>query len=265
MRPKRSLGQHFLVNSSIVDRIVAFAELAAEPVLEVGPGKGILTRGLITRASSVLAVEKDDELFEKLGETFKGQENLRLIHGDILDMELGDLLVDGMKIIANLPYNIASRFIIRLLKDASKLAAVVVMVQREVAERVCACPGDTAYSALSVLVSSAFDSHRGFVVHPANFSPRPKVDSQVLKLIPRPCPVAVTELDTFQDVVFCAFRNRRKMLKNSLVHLPGMKPDVLEYLARETGVDLKKRPQDIPQEVYRLFAAMYREQAASTG
>ena len=265
VRPKRSLGQHFLVNTAIVEKMLSLADLKADPVLEVGPGRGILTRRLVQKASRVLAVEKDDILCEELAAAFKGQINLELIHSDILDLDLDEHLVDGMKIIANLPYNIATQFIIRILEQASRLSAVVVMVQSEVALRICASPGDPAYSAMSVLVSSAFVTHAGFVVMPANFFPRPKVDSRVIKLIPRTDPVTRSEVKAFKAVVFTAFGQRRKILRNSLIRLPGLNHDHLSLLAHDAGIDLGVRPQELSQETYRRFARLYQERIVCAG
>jgi len=265
MRPKRSLGQHFLVNTAIVEKMVSLADLKAEPVLEVGPGRGILTKKLVQRASRVLAVEKDDDLYETLAVMFSGQANLKLLHGDILEMDLDELLSDGMKIVANLPYNIATQFVIRLVDHASRLSTVVVMVQSEVARRICSRPGNTEYSALSVLVSSAFVPCAAFVVSPANFFPRPKVVSRVIKLVPKPDPIPISEGNIFKDVVFCAFGQRRKILKNTLIHLPGLNKDMLASLAIEAGIDLMARPQEIPQQSYRELARLYWDKVVGKG
>lgn len=254
MRAKRSLGQNFLKNIGIVEKIADFADLMPEDhVVEIGPGKGILTKALAEKVSCVTAIEKDDMLFEELGELFADEEKVRLLHGDILEYDLSSIIKSGDKLVANLPYNIASQLIIRLTDYARQLSAVVVMVQKEVAVRICAHVEQKDYSALSVLVSSVYDTVPGFVVGPDNFYPKPKVFSQVIKLLPKKDPVSGGDRELFKKIVYQAFSQRRKMLRNSLMGLANMDKDQLKYIAQEACIDLDKRPQDLsPDDYYRI-------------
>ena len=258
MKAKRSLGQNFLRTPSVAERMTAFAHITSEDtVLEVGPGRGMLTRALLRHASRVIAIEKDDHFFDLLQDTFKDRDTLQLIHGDILGYDLSQLIKGGTKIVANLPYNIATQLIMRLVEHAQRIASVVVMLQREVAERICARAGDKTYSALSVIVSAGFDVIPGFMVSPDNFSPRPKVDSQVIKLIPKASPIPPDDMELFRRVVWCCFSKRRKVLRNSLKDLPQMDQGHLETIAEKAGISLRSRPQEISTEQFHLISLAY--------
>jgi 16S rRNA (adenine1518-N6/adenine1519-N6)-dimethyltransferase len=258
MKPKRSLGQNFLNNIGIAQKMASLAEIGpGDIVVEVGPGKGMLTRVLLGHASRVIAVEKDDLLYEHLKHAFGDRDDFSLDHQDIMAADLSLVIPDGAKIVANLPYNIGTPFIIRLVDHACRIASVVVMLQKEVALRICARTGDREYSALSVIVSAGFDASAGFIVGPNNFFPRPRVDSQVIRLAPKASPIPRDDLGLFRTVVTCAFHQRRKVLRNSLVHLPGLDHDLLAGLAREASIDLLRRPQEISPEQYHLFSKGY--------
>jgi 16S rRNA (adenine1518-N6/adenine1519-N6)-dimethyltransferase len=260
MRPKSSLGQNFLKNPGIVMKIISFSGVEeGDAVLEIGPGKGVLTTRLLASAARVVAVEKDDELFEFLKEKFVDEPNLSLVHGDVLDLNMDTLVSPGMKVVANLPYNIATRIVLLLAEVPHLLASVVVMVQKEVAQRMCASLGQSAYSALTVLLSSVFECFPGFVVGPKNFSPEPKVDSQVVKLVPRENPLPHAQRDSYRQVVLCAFGQRRKMLRNSLMNLPGITKDTLEGIALRSEISLEKRPQNLSWEDYARLSQAYRQ------
>jgi len=257
MRPKQSLGQNFLLNGQIAERIVALASVSPDDtVLEIGPGRGILTDLLAREANQLIAVEKDDDLVSGLIRKFDDYKNLRLVHADILDQDLNELIPKKTKLVANLPFNIASQLIIRLIEHACNISMVVVMVQKEVGQRICAQPRTHAYSALSVLVDSVFQATPGFIVSPKNFFPQPKVDSMVLKLTPKSDPIASRDMVYFKKSVYCAFAQRRKMLKNSLINLPMLKPHLLQELAKRAGINLNQRPQDLTsQDFYRITQA----------
>jgi 16S rRNA (adenine1518-N6/adenine1519-N6)-dimethyltransferase len=258
MKAKKSLGQNFLINAAVAEKMAAFAgTCAGDTVLEIGPGRGMLTRVLLRDVSRVVAVEKDDHLFELLKSTFKGQETLELIHGDILQTDISRLVDGKTKIVANLPYNIGTQFILRIVEHSAKIQSVVVMLQKEVAERICAPVGDKAYSALSVIVSAGFRAVPGFVVGPNNFSPRPKVDSLVLKLLPRKDPIPVQDLELLKKVAYCTFGQRRKVLNNTLMRLPRMEQGILETIADHAGVSLRSRPQEIGIEEFHAISLAY--------
>jgi 16S rRNA (adenine1518-N6/adenine1519-N6)-dimethyltransferase len=246
VRPKQSLGQNFLINPHIIDKIISFSGLEhGETVLEIGPGRGAMTDRLAAVAGKLVAVEKDDDLSASLKERYIDSPKVSIIHADILGCSLSGLIPKGGRLIANLPYNIATVIIANLLEIPDHFTSVTVMVQKEVGERICANVGSKPYSAMSVLAASCFGAVMGFTVGPGNFFPKPKVDSAVIKLIPRHDAIDPPELDGLRRVVFCAFNSRRKMLRNSLANLPGMTPDGLMALEKTTGIDFSLRPQQI--------------------
>ena len=260
MRPKRSLGQNFLKNIGIAEKMASLADIGTQDtVVEVGPGRGMLTRVLLKYASEVIAIEKDDKLFEQLGVGLRDYSNLQLIHQDILESDLGQIIPDGAKIVSNLPYNIATQLIMRLVDHAGRITSVVVMIQKEVGQRICAHVGDKTYSLLSVIVAAGFDASPGFIVGPNNFFPQPKVDSQVIKLISKSSPIPHSDMEVFWRVVAKAFGQRRKTLRNTLSQLPSMDDETLGKLSSYAGIDLGQRPQEIAPEQYHLFSKGYEE------
>ncbi|OPZ60553.1 MAG: Ribosomal RNA small subunit methyltransferase A [Deltaproteobacteria bacterium ADurb.Bin510] len=249
-RAKKSLGQNFLINQGVIERIVRLAEVGSDDtVLEIGPGRGILTRALAARAGRLIAVEKDDRLAAELKAEFADYAHVTIRPADILDCELGELVPPGSKVVANLPYNISTVVIARLCALANPAAAMVFMVQKEVAERLIARPGDPDYSSLSVLVAATHAAKPGFLVGPENFRPRPRVDSMVIRLTPLAAPIAVDE--TFRRVVQTAFNQRRKMLRKSWLNLPAMDKERLEHLAAQARIDLSLRPERLTPEDFR--------------
>ncbi|MEN6475017.1 MAG: 16S rRNA (adenine(1518)-N(6)/adenine(1519)-N(6))-dimethyltransferase RsmA [Syntrophaceae bacterium] len=259
MRPKRSLGQNFLTNPHVVNKIIEFADVGQRDcVLEIGPGRGIMTTALARVAARVVAVEKDDDLAETLAAEYAHDPRIRIVHGDILELNLETLAPAGAKLVANLPYNIATAVILRLVELPKHFTSVTVMVQKEVALRICADKGTRDYAGLSVLVGVNFTTVPGFLVGPGNFSPRPKIDSMVIKLIGREETMAPDDLRHLKTVVFGAFGQRRKMLRNSWINLPGMSGELLNKLALEAGIDLGRRPQDLTIEDFKRFSRLYR-------
>jgi 16S rRNA (adenine1518-N6/adenine1519-N6)-dimethyltransferase len=223
--PKRSLGQNFLADPAHLDRIVAAAELTHdETVLEIGPGLGTLTARLADAAGQVAAVELDDRLIHLLRAEFADRPHVRIVHGDILELEQAAVIAQEFpklphptvyKVVANLPYYITSPVIRRLLEAAHPPTAAVLMVQREVAERICAAPGDLSILAVSV----QFYAVPRLLHHvpAAAFYPVPKVDSALLRLDLRAQPaVADVETGRFFTLVRAGFGQKRKQLANSL-------------------------------------------------
>lgn len=262
MSPKSSLGQNFLKNPGIVDKIIHFSDVNdKDEILEIGPGTGMLTTRLLECASHVIAVEKDDKLFERLREKFKSFPNLELVHGDILESNLARIVTGDMKVVANLPYNIASAVILRMADISELLKSVVVMVQKEVAMRICAPVGDKEYSGLTVILSAVFDYVPGFIVGPKNFYPEPKVDSMVIKLIPKKNPIPMPERDDYKKVVFSVFGQRRKMLRNSLMTLPGVTKEIVQEIGLLSGINPEKRPQELSWEEFSLLSRAYHQLA----
>ncbi|CAN5384919.1 16S rRNA (adenine(1518)-N(6)/adenine(1519)-N(6))-dimethyltransferaseRsmA [soil metagenome] len=257
--PKKSLGQNFLIDESHLARIVTAADLKPDDtVLEIGPGFGVMTRQLAAKAGRVIAVELDDRLITILRAQFATQPKVSIVHGDILELNPSELIAgapsatsqsalptpQSYKVVANLPYYITSAVIRHLLEAVNPPRLAVLMVQKEVAERICAEPGD-----MSLLAVSVHFYARPTIVHhvPASaFYPRPKVDSAVLRLDIFPeRPVADIAAEQFFRVARAGFSQKRKQLLNTIsagLHLP--KPSVADMLER-AGIDPKRRAETL--------------------
>jgi 16S rRNA (adenine1518-N6/adenine1519-N6)-dimethyltransferase len=211
--PKKSLGQHFLVDENILGVIGRMAALAPQDVvLEIGPGLGILTRYLAERVRHVHAVELDRSLEPALREKLGGRRNVDLIWGDALRLDVGALDPEPAKLVANLPYNVATPIVLETLEHASSLELWCVMVQREVADRFFAVPRTKAYGSVSVLVQLAACKTGLHPVPPTVFRPPPRVDSALVAFLREPA-ASITDV---RAIVEGAFAHRRKTLANSL-------------------------------------------------
>lgn len=212
--PKKSLGQHWLRDKDVLAHIADLADISPDDtVLEIGPGLGTLTSELLRRAHQVIAVEFDPDLARKLPAQFPGK-NLTVVHEDILSFNLSTL-PPGYKVVANVPYYITSKIVQRLMTASNKPSQTVLLVQKEVAERIAANPGDMSILAVSAQVYA--EASLGDVVPAELFTPPPKVDSQVVALRTRKQPlVAAGDEKTFFRVVKAGFSAKRKMLRSSL-------------------------------------------------
>ena len=260
--PKRSLGQNFLLDPSHLDRIVAAADLApTDIVLEIGPGLGTLTARLATQAGHVVAVELDDRLIELLRADFADRPHVQIVHGDILELDPPDLLAAhlpqgtmaagykaaGYKVVANLPYYITSAALRHLLEASVPPMLAVVMVQKEVAERICAAPGDLSLLAVSV---QFYAVPRIVQRVPAGaFYPAPNVDSAVLRLDVRPQPAVpdVPPRDFFR-VVRAGFGQKRKQLANSLSAGLSLPKSVIQDALSAAAIDPTRRAETLSLE-----------------
>jgi len=213
--PKKSLGQHFLVDENILGVIGRMSDLgASDVVLEVGPGLGILTRYLADRVSVVHSVELDRSLETTLRESLADRSNVRLIWADALRVDVDGLRPRASKLVANLPYNIATPLVVETLEHASSLERWCVMVQREVADRFFASPRTKAYGAVSVLVQLAARKTGFHPVPPTVFRPRPRVESALVAFERE----QVARIADVRRVVEAAFAQRRKTAANALAH-----------------------------------------------
>ncbi len=216
--PKKSLGQHFLVDENILGVIGRLADLHPEDVvLEIGPGLGVLTRYLADRVHLVHAIELDRSLAEPLADALAGRANVRLVFGDALALDLAALDPLPGKLVANLPYNIATPLVVESIDGAPSLERWCVMVQREVSDRFFASPRTKAYGAVSVLVQLHARKVGFHPVSPTVFRPRPRVESALVAFVRVPGPPLVE----IRPVVEAAFAHRRKTLANS-VALSGL-------------------------------------------
>lgn len=215
--PRKRLGQHFLIDPNIVRKILRLADLHPhEPVLEIGPGPGILTQALCEHAQAVTAIEIDSRLVEYLQQILGNHPNLDLRQGDALDFPY-HTLPKGTVMVANLPYYISTPLLFKLLESGGRIHRIIVMVQTEVANRIIAKPGTREYGILSVLVQYWADATKEFSVGASCFRPKPGVGTSVMRLLPRPMEEGKEEEHAlFVKTVRAAFAHRRKTLSNSL-------------------------------------------------
>ncbi len=253
LRPKKSLGQNFLLHAHQARRIVDALDLHPhEIVVEIGPGLGALTVLLAERAGQVVALEVDQALADYLEqEVFAGSTQVRLVREDVLRFDIAALSREAgqpVKIAGNLPYHITSPLLFKLMEDKGALALAILMVQEEVGDRLLARPGGKEYGILSVMARYHFRLSRLFSLGPGNFYPPPKVSSVVLKLEPAaPEPRALDE-HIFVKVVKTAFAQRRKTLKNTLAAQGpafGLTPGDLLAILREAGIDPGRRAETL--------------------
>ncbi len=264
MRPKKSLSQNFLVDDDAARGIVESLDLGREDVvLEIGAGKGALTGHLLNQAKEVVAVEIDGRLCNYLERKFRGRENLRIVHGDILKADFTSLFAPPVKckVVGNLPYKITSPVLDLLLEQRKSIDLCVLMVQKEVALRICAKPGSKDWSPLSIAIQIHSQVEILFHLEPNSFSPPPRVRSSVIKLAflsqPR---IPLPDENAFFRIVRAAFGHRRKTLLNSLaanLHLP--KPE-LEPILHSVGIDPLRRAETLTLSQYADLASALGEQ-----
>ncbi len=260
MRAKRSLGQNFLVDPNLQRKIVDAVEAGpTDTVIEIGPGQGALTAHLAGGAGRLVAVELDHDLAGALETRYAGSETVEIRHADILDWDPGPVLREApVKVVGNIPYNITSPILFRLLEWRPAPERIVVMVQREVADRLRAEPGEKAYGALTVGVRAAAAVEKLFDVGRRAFRPVPNVDSTVLMI--RPHPEASPDA-SLRSLTRAAFGMRRKQLQKILRTAPGYGLDSEESRAVLAGLDIPPaaRPETLdPQTFVRLAEALRR-------
>lgn len=243
---RRSLGQNFVVDPSVVERIAAAAGVGpADRVVEVGPGLGSLTLALHATGARVLAVEKDRTLLPVLAEVLqtKGATDVEIVEADALTLDWSELLATRSEgpwtLVANLPYNVAVPIVMGVLSDAPMVRTLVVMVQREVAERLVATPGGRVVGVPSIKVAWYASAELLHVVPPEVFVPRPRVESAVVRISRRPPPSTSVEPLAVFELVETAYRQRRKMLRSTL----ASRVDASTF--ERAGVEPTARPEEL--------------------
>ncbi|GFR38399.1 ribosomal RNA small subunit methyltransferase A [Insulibacter thermoxylanivorax] len=264
---KKSLGQNFLIDQNILNKIVSAAQLTEQSgVLEIGPGIGALTQRLAEHARKVAAVEIDQRLIPILSELFADQDHVAIIHGDILQIDVKQLISEqfadcaSVHVVANLPYYITTPILLKLLEERHDLSNIVVMIQKEVAERMAADPGGKEYGSLSIAVQYYCEPELVTLVPHTVFIPRPNVDSAVIRLKVRSePPVSVKDEVHFFRVVKAAFAHRRKTIYNNLASFTGKQnKERLTEALLSAGVDPSRRAETVSIEEFALIAdALY--------
>lgn len=257
MYAKRSFGQNYLIDQTYIDKVVGALSLqTGETVVEIGAGRGALTEGLLATGANVVAVEIDRDLHPILNERFAALSNFRLIADDILQVDIARLFAEvsitpPAKLIGNLPYNISTAILQRVIDARELFSTAVFMFQREVVERITALPGNSERGFFTVITESAFNAVNLFNVPPAAFSPRPKVWSSVVSLTPKPRSVG-DELK-FRRLVSMAFAQKRKTILNNLKQYSP----VAEQALTASGIDPRRRSETLTlDEWFTLFAAI---------
>lgn len=249
----KRLGQHFLLDSNLTNKIArAAGDLSACSVIEIGPGPGGLTRALLDAgAHEVVAVELDPRCVKALAELARESDGrLRIIEGDALTTELGELAPPPRRIVANLPYNVSTPLLLKWLYAADAVEEMVLTFQKEVAARLTAKPRTKAYGRLSVITQWWMEVTPLFDIGPKAFVPPPKVSSTVLRLRPRERPLAPADITLLAKVTQAAFGQRRKMLRTSLQTL-GVET---EALIRDAGVSPTARGEELTVEEFCALA-----------
>ena len=257
VRPHKQFGQHFLVNSAVIEQMVTAAQLSPESiVLEIGPGLGVLSGNLATRVSRLYLVEVDTILANRLRAQFVDNEQIQVATADFLTMEIEAVFPDPeIHVVASLPYNVATPILFRLLEYRGKFRTATVMIQKEVAERLTAMPATKAYGVPSVLTQLYGTVTTVCTVGPRSFFPPPKVESQVIHIEFQDQPrVAITDDTAFRRLVKAAFAQRRKTLRNTL-RSAGY--ENLDELSEKTGIDFQRRGETLSLGEFATLANSY--------
>ncbi|ATF10624.1 16S rRNA (adenine(1518)-N(6)/adenine(1519)-N(6))-dimethyltransferase RsmA [Brevibacillus sp. HB1.2] len=261
---KKSLGQNFLIDTNILHNIVSEADLTKEKgAIEIGPGIGALTEQLGRAAKKVMAIEIDQRLLPILQDTLSPYENIEVVHGDVLELDLKKLIeekmtgVEKLSVVANLPYYVTTPILMKLLEERLPLENIVVMIQKEVAERIAAKPGTKDYGSLSVAAQFYAETEVAMIVPASVFIPRPNVDSAVirLKVRDRP-PVEVDDQDVFFRVVRSSFAQRRKTLLNNLMNglFPKTQKDEVIQMLTDIGINPTRRGETLSLDEFARLA-----------
>lgn len=258
LHPDKRLGQVFLVDPVALQQVVVVANItSSDVVLEIGPGLGSLTRYLAARGGSIIAVELDENLIEPLKHVINSFNNVQVVRGDILELDLSQIiLAQEYLIVANIPYYITSAVIRHLLSSRIRPKCIVLTVQQEVAIRICATPGNLSLLALSVQV---FGRPQLIAHIPAGaFYPPPEVDSAVLRieLFPEPL-IPSAQLDAFFRLAKAGFSQKRKTIRNSLAGGLALKPDEVEQLLLAANIEPRRRAESLSLEEWGKLTSIF--------
>ena len=255
IRPRKKFGQHWLKNKNVLDRIIVTAQINQDDrILEIGPGKGVLTEKILTYADKLLSVEIDRNLCKLLVNKYGDIDNFLLLEGDFLELDIPSILqnfpqfANYNKVVANIPYNITGPIIEKLLGTISKpatkqLESIVLLIQKEVGERLVAQPHNKIYGALTVRVQYLADCEIICDVPAKDFYPRPKVDSVVVKITPKNISEPSDNPKFLETLIKLGFSSRRKMLKNNLKGL--ITPEILTKVLNQLNINPQARAENL--------------------
>jgi len=260
--PKKRLGQHFLIDRNILNKVIRSAGVEKEDVvLEVGPGLGEMTLALAREAKKVIAIEIDSKLVVILEKKMKDHPNVEVVKSDILKVNFDQFLrKEGrpIKVVANLPYQISTPLLFRFIESKDVFSTFTLMLQREVAQRLVAPPGRKEYGSLSVFMQFFFELSIRFFIKSSAFFPPPKVDSALVHMVWKEKPIIeMNDQEWFKRVVKACFAYRRKTLANALKHSELTLPEPIEARMKEIGIDPRRRPETLSiQEFVKLATGL---------
>lgn len=247
----KSLGQNFLVDDNVIENIVESANIAKDDlVIEIGPGLGTLTARLLEKAKKVIAIELDNRMINILNDRFSLYENFELINEDVLKVDLRKLISENkaqkVKVVANLPYYITTPIIMKLLEDKLEIESITVMVQKEVAKRLTAKPGDKLSGAITYSVNYYCEPEEVVTVPNSSFIPEPEVESEVIKLkLRKEPPVQIKNEEIFFKLIKASFMQRRKTLINGITNSGIMKKEEFKELLKKVGLNENVRGESL--------------------
>ncbi|OZM55854.1 16S rRNA (adenine(1518)-N(6)/adenine(1519)-N(6))-dimethyltransferase [Lottiidibacillus patelloidae] len=256
---KKSLGQNFLIDQNILNNIVSAADLSPDSgVIEIGPGIGSLTERLAKKAKNVVAFEIDQRLIPILEETLEPYENAKVINQDVLEADIHAVIEENFSdgqdimVVANLPYYVTTPIILKLLNDNLPIRGIVIMIQKEVADRIAAKPSTKEYGSLSIAIQFFAEAETVMTVPHTVFIPKPNVDSAVIKITKRTEPLAIVKDEEFMfEVVRASFAQRRKTIINNLKSFFGKdEKDKVEQALNASGIDPKRRGETLSIEEF---------------
>lgn len=252
----KSLGQNFLIDDEIIDTIVESAHIGKDDlIIEIGPGLGTLTARLLEKAGKVIAIELDKRMLNILNDRFSLYNNFEIINEDVLRVNLNSIILKkdanlkNVKIVANLPYYITTPIIMKLLEDKLNIESITVMVQKEVADRICAKPGDKLSGAITYSVNYYCDANSVTLVPNSCFIPEPDVQSEVIQLVLRKQPpVQINNEELFFKFIKASFMQRRKTLVNGISNSGLMSKDEITNLLKKVGLDERVRGENLSMQ-----------------
>jgi 16S rRNA (adenine1518-N6/adenine1519-N6)-dimethyltransferase len=260
IRPRKSLGQSFLEDMHMIRRIAALADPKGEgTIVEIGAGLGMLTEELAKRAARVIALEIDPRLVSVLRNRFAGRPGVEIVSGDVLEYDFSATREGGgIKVVGNIPYHISTPILFRLLEFRRSIASMVLMFQKELADRIMAQPGKRDYGIPSVIVARYASVSRAMTVPPTCFYPEPEVVSSVLRFVMRDDLARSDEENPFLATVRAAFAQRRKTLRNNL-RAAGVAEDLLEGAFRRSGIEGTRRAETLSVAEFGVLAEALRD------